>query len=263
MKHCMSVCVLTYDFRLPVTTDLSMFLHNKLMWYLYCMWWYFLVEYLRGFEAVAETSFVATDSHYHTFEWQKYGLRLHIPGGQVPAEHTEYRVDIKAGFTGQFNIPDDLQLVSCVYWLSCPHKFVKPVTLEIEHCALLQDLFQSSTVKFIVARCSQTELPYQFRVLDKGTFVPRSSYGSIEVSQFSFFGIGIPKRFQSLRRYYCTHHYIQKDVNQWDVDFIITTGLEASLTVSESFLFISASTSYTFILTLCGRQSRNDIPILT
>ena len=158
----------------------------------------------------------------------------------MPAEHTEYRVDIKAGFTGQFNIPDDLQLVSCVYWLSCPHKFVKPVTLEIEHCALLQDLFQSSTVKFIVARCSQAELPYQFRVLDKGTFVPKSSYGSIQVSQFSFFGIGIPKRFQSLRRYYCTHHYIQKDVNQWDVDFIITTGLEASLTVSEPFLFISA-----------------------
>ena len=181
----------------------------------------------------------------------------------MPAEHTEYRVDIKAGFTGQFNIPDDLQLVSCVYWLSCRHKFVKPVTLEIEHCASLQDPFQSSTVKFIVARCSQAELPYQFRVLDKGTFVPKSSYGSIEVSQFSFFGIGIPKRFQSLRRYYCTHHYIQKDVNQWDVDFIITTGLEASLTVSESFLFISVQYLIYIYSDTVSRQSKNDIPILT
>ena len=201
--------------------------------------WYFLAEYLRGFETFAETSFVI-DSHSQTFEWQRYGLKLHIPEGTVPAEHTECRVHIKAGFTGQFNIPDDLQLVSCVYWLSCPQKFVKPVTLEIEHCASLQDSSQSSTVQFIVAKCSQAELPYQFRVLDKGTFLPKSYYGSIQVSQFSFFGIGILKRSQSLQRYCCTHHYIQKDVNQWDVDFIITTGLEASLTVSESFLFIAA-----------------------
>ena len=210
----------------------------------------FSAEYLRGFETFAKTSFVI-GSHSKTFEWQRYGLKLHIPEGAVPAEHTECRVHIKAGFTGQFNIPDDLQLVSCVYWLSCSQKFVKPVTLEIQHCASLQDSSQSSTVQFIVAKCSQAELPYQFRVLDKGIFLPRSSYGSIQVSQFSFFGIGSLKRSQ---RYCCTHHYIRKDVNKWDVDFIITTGLEASLTVSEPILFTAAySNSYTVIPTLCGR----------
>ena len=157
---------------------------------------------------------------------------LHVPEGAVPAGHTECKVDIKVGFTGQFSIPDDLQLVSCVYWLFSSQKFTKPVTLEIEHCVSLQDPFQSSNLQFLVAKCSQAELPYQFRVLKKGTFVPRSHYGSIEVTQFSLFGIGILKRFWSLQRYYCTLYYIQKDVNKWHIDFIITLYLQVSLKVS-------------------------------
>ena len=150
----------------------------------------------------------------------------------MPAELTEFRVDIKAGFTGQFCIPNDLQLVSCVYWVSSSQKFVKPVTLEIEHCASIQDSSQSSTLQFIAAKCSQAELPYQFRALKKGIFVPRSPYGSIQLTQFSFFGIAISKMFWSLPRYYCTLYYIHKDVNKWHIDFIITSCLQASLKVS-------------------------------
>ena len=195
----------------------------------------FLEEYLRGFETFAETSFVVNDSWSHSFEWQRYGLKLHIPEGAVPAENTECRVDIKAGFTGQFNIPDELQLISCVYWLSCPQKFVKPVTLEIEHCASLQDSSQSSSLQFIVAKCSQAELPYQFRVLKKGIFVPRSSYGSIELSQFSLFGVSILKRAWRLwpHSYYSTLYYIRNNINNWDVDFVITLHLQAALTVRQ------------------------------
>ena len=196
------------------------------------MFYFYNAEYLRGFEVFAETSFMVPGSHSHSFEWQGHGLKLHIPEGAVPAEHTGCRVDIKAGFTGQFNIPDDLHLVSCVYWLSCSQKFVKPVTLEIEHCASLWESFQSSPLRFVAAKCSQAELPYQFKVLERGVFVPKSSYGSIQVSQFSFFAIGIFKRFQSLQRYYSTVYYIQKQVNKWDVDFVVAPNLQASLTVS-------------------------------
>ena len=151
----------------------------------------------------------------------------------MPVEHTGCRVDIKAGFTGQFNIPNDLHLVSCVYWLSCSQKFVEPVTLEIEHYASLQNSSQSSSLRFIVAKCSQARLPYQFKVLENGIFKPKSSYGSIKVSQFSFFaGIGILERFQSLHSYFSMVYYIQKNVNKWDVDFVIAPNLQASLTVS-------------------------------
>ena len=199
-----------------------------------------MVEYLHGFETFAETDFVI-GSHSHTLEWQRYGLKLHIPEGAVLTELRECRVDIKAGFTGQFNIPDDLQLVSCVYWLSCPQKFLKPVTLEIEHCASLQDSSKSSSLRFIVAKCSQAELPYQFRVLEKGMFAPRSSYGSIQITQFSIFGIGMFRRLWSLQRYYCTLYYIQKDINKWHIDFIITSYLQASLKVSQCSCIVSSS----------------------
>ena len=198
-----------------------------------------MVEYLHGFETFAETDFVI-GSHSHTLEWQRYGLKLHIPEGAVPTELRECRVDIKAGFTGQFNIPDDLQLVSCVYWLSCPQKFVKPVTLEIEHCASLQDSSQLSSLHFIVAKCSQAELPYQFRALEKGMFAPRNSYGSIEVSQFSLFGITILKRVWRLWSYpyYSSLYYIRKNINNWDVDFVITLHLQAALAVSQYIVLL-------------------------
>ena len=194
--------------------------------------WLFLAEYLRGFESIAETSFVVSGSHSHSFEWQRYGLKLHIPEGAV---HTECRVNnIKAGFTGRFHIPDDLQFVSCIYWLCCSQKFAKPVKLEIQHCAFLHDSSQYSSLRFIAAKCSQAELPYQFRVLKKGMFAPMSSYGSIEISQFSFFAIVHEKiREMWSYPYYSTLYYIQIDVNTWDVDFVITLHLQAALAVSQ------------------------------
>ena len=156
-------------------------------------------------------------------------LKLHIPEGAVPAEHTECRVDIKVGLIGQFRIPDELQLVSCIYWLRGRQRpFLNPVTLEIEHCASLQDSSQSASLQFVVAKCSQPDLPYQFRVLEKGTFVPQSSYGSIQVSQFSFFGITISRRFSRPPQYYSALFYIQKGLHWWLVDFVITLNLKGS-----------------------------------
>ena len=132
-------------------------------------------------------------------------------------------------------------LVVYTSWLSCPQKFLKPVTLEIEHCASFQDSSQFSSLRFIVANSSQGKLPYQFRVLEQGTFV--HSYGSIQVSQFSFFGISILKRIWRswLPTYYSRLHYIQKDVNTWDVDYVITLQLQAALTVSQFFYVVGYS----------------------
>ena len=180
------------------------------------------VEYLRGFESFAETSFVITSSHSHSFEWQRYGLKLHIPEGAVP---TECRIDIKAGLSGQFSFPEDSQLVSCVYWISCSQKFLKSVTLDIEHCAAVQDSSQSSSLRFVAAKCSQAELPYQFKELKQATFSPQSSFDSVQVSQFSFFGIIAYKMCWWLRRYCAIFYYKEKSVNEWWLYFFITWNL--------------------------------------
>ena len=187
--------------------------------FLYC------IDYLRGFEAFAQVRFVITGSSSYSFEWKGYGLKLHIPEGAIPQKWEGCKIDIKAGLAGQFEFTDDKsQLVSCIYWLSCPQKFLEPVTLEIQHCGLIED---SSTLHFVVAKCSQPQLPYKFKALDKGTFSPHSSYGSLQVSQFSFFGIR-----GRCRRYYSAVYYINKGPNRWYVDFVMTCNLEVHLEVS-------------------------------
>ena len=154
-----------------------------------------------------------------------YGLKLHIPEGAIPQKWGGCKIDIKAGLAGQFEFTDDKsQLVSCIYWLSCPQKFLEPVTLEIQHCGLIED---SSTLHFVVAKCSQPQLPYTFKALDKGTFSPHSSYGSLQVSQFSFFGIR-----GRCRRYYGAVYYNKTGHNRWYVDFVMTRNLEVHLKVS-------------------------------
>ena len=183
------------------------------------------LEYLRGIESFAETSFVITGRDSHSIKWQGYGLKLHIPEGAVPGDHMECRIDIKAGLSGQFSLPDDSQLVSCVYWIACSQKFLKSVTLDIEHCAAVQDSSQSSSLRFVAAKCSQTDLPYQFRELKKATFSPQSSFGSVQVSQFSFFGIIAYKVCSWLRRYRAIFQYTKERLNQWWLYFFITWNL--------------------------------------
>jgi len=193
------------------------------------------VEYLRGFESFAETSFATTERHSHSFEWQGYGLKLHIPEGALPGHHTECRIDIKAGLSGQFSFPDDSQPVSCVYWIACSQRFLKSVTLDIEHCAAVQDSSQFSSLCFVAAKCSQTDLPYQFSELKKATFSPQSSFGSVQVSQFSFFGI-LHKIFSQNEepRCYCGNvYYMNKGIRDWRVDFVIMWNLSAYHKVHE------------------------------
>ena len=190
------------------------------------------VEYLCGFESFAKTSF---GSHSQTFEWQGYGLKLHIPEGAVPADHIECRIDIKAGLSGQFSFPDDSQLVSCVYWIACSQKFLKSVILDIEHCSAVQDSSQSPSLHFVAAKCSQVELPYQFKELKQATFSSQSSFGSVQVSQFSFFGI-LRKIFSQNEepRCYCGNlYYMNKGLNDWQVDFVIMWNLSAYRKVHE------------------------------
>ena len=86
-------------------------------------------------------------------------------------------------------MPPDCELLSAVYWVYSPHKFTKPLTVEIQHCAVLSSDQQSLELSFISTKCTQKELPYVFKVRDGGVFSPHSSYGGLALTQFSGFGI--------------------------------------------------------------------------
>ena len=108
---------------------------------------------------------------------------------------------MRVSLSGQFQVPPNCELVSAVYWVSSPHKFTKPLDVEIQHCAALSSHKQCEQLMFVHTKCTQKELPYTFTELEKGVFGPHSSYGSLSLSHFS--GLGIV--FRKLRRPHRVH----------------------------------------------------------
>ena len=80
---------------------------------------------------------------------------------------------------GQIDLPEDCELVSAVYDISLSRKFTESIAIEIEHCAKLENEAQCEYLSFVI---SQHDGP--FRLVNGGTFVPRSRYGTIFRSCF-------------------------------------------------------------------------------
>ena len=168
-------------------------------------------------------------THDALFEWEGYGLKLHVQEGSLPAGMGECKVNIRVSLFGQFQLPEDSDLLSPVFWILVPCKFTKPVTLEIQHCAL-KDETVLSELTFISAMCSQSDLPYRFKQLDGGVFTMHSFCGSIQLSHFSAKAIAGRKRTPRL---YCArlYHTIEQ-IYDWRFCLVITQDLPLFNTVS-------------------------------
>ena len=118
-----------------------------------------------------------------TFDWEGYGFKIVVPAGALP-KGKRCQITVKAITTGQFNFPKHTQLVSSVYWIYSSCKFLKPVDVCIDHCAILQSLDDCNQMRFILARCDQESLPYNF-IVKTGTFSPNNREGLISLKSFS------------------------------------------------------------------------------
>ena len=168
---------------------------------------------------IGETAFTVPNQGT-CFQWEGYGFKLHVPEGSLPVGMEECRINIRASLFGQFQLPEDSDLLSPVFWISSPCKFSKPATLEIQHCALREDETILSDLSFVSAKCSQKDLPYRFKQLDGGTFTIDSAYGSIQLTHFS--GIGITGRRRTPRSY-CAHLYhAMRQIDDWRFYLAIT-----------------------------------------
>ena len=78
------------------------------------------------------------------------------------------------------------------------------MAVNIQHFAVITGEEQCSKFSFIIARCSQKELPYTFHERE-GSFNPHTQYGTIKLKQFSLVGETSPEdtelRFTSLKFY--------------------------------------------------------------
>ena len=160
------------------------------------------------------------------------GLKLHIHTGSLPEGLQQCTIFIKASLTGDYEFPENTSLVSAIFWLRCEPQctFIKPITVEIQHCSTKQDL---SKLKIVRALCNQKPLPYKFRPLKGGMFVADTSYGAIELAGFSGLGVTEEKSVSN-RLYYNQLFYCDSEVHEdrHDIHLIYTWNTETHINVS-------------------------------
>ena len=183
---------------------------------------------VHGVEVAGEVEFtVSTEGG--SFQWKGYGLRLHVSKDSLPADVGECKINIRVSLSGQFQLPEGTDFFSPVFWISAPCKFTKPVTLEIQHCSLAEDEAVLSNLSFVLTKCSQSDLPYIFKLLEGGVFTKHSTFGSIQLKHFS--GVSVAGSEETPRSY-CAHLYhTMEGLHDWIFYFVITQDLDAKNTV--------------------------------
>ncbi len=140
-------------------------------------------------------------------------------------------VDIVASTAGQYQFPNDLQLVSGVFWVrpGAPGRFRQQLTVEIQHCAKMTS---STNLSFVRACCSQESLPYRFKQVEGGgSFTEHSSYGSLKVPHFS----GLAIAGEDLVRDYTARLYYYQ-LRDFSVKFHIAVSWNDKTHISVSML---------------------------
>ena len=107
-----------------------------------------------------------------SFNWDKYGFRLHCPEGAVSKDTT---VSVTALLSDRFEVPKGTVLVSAVYIIKVSKPLSKRVTIELQHCVDLRNTGQTGHLKFVR---TPLKSPYQFSIIDGGVFCIGNRYGS-------------------------------------------------------------------------------------
>ena len=199
---------------------------------------------LPGVEECGETDVVVHSFQGQLVEWN--GLKLQIHAGSLPEDVQQCTIFIKASLAGEYEFPENTSLVSAIYWLRCvPQRtFIKPITVEIQHCSTKRD---PSKLKIVRAFCSQKSLPYKFKPLG-GSFNADTFYGVIDMKGFS--GVGaIEEDPDSERMYYNQLFYRSLSHQQrHEIHIIFTWNTELHLNVMQSFsvciIMLTASNLY-------------------
>ena len=180
---------------------------------------------------VASTTVLITAAK-ETFTWKKYGLKLHVLYECLPLGMNQCKITIMVSVAGHYDFPENCHPVSAIFWLRCEPtcKFIKPVTLEMDHCAKREN---ASKLCFVKATCIQRYLPYTFKKLKEGSFNQHTSYGVIELHSFSGVGVAQEDSTEVEREYCAMLFYIGKTVHscEFQIDFVVTWNTKAHLSV--------------------------------
>ena len=169
----------------------------------------------RGVKVCGEIVLKVVGAKSQKLEWPGSGFYIEVPDGALPPSVTA-SVAVKAILAGQFQLPEASQLISAIYWISASEVFLKEVAVNIQHCAVIRSDEDTSKFRFIIAKCSQEELPYRFRER-KGVFNPHTQYATIKLKQFSLVGGVAPEGTELC---YTTLQFYKQIPSTVNVDFV-------------------------------------------
>ena len=137
----------------------------------------------------AQKQFLIQGSKRQVFDWEQFGFKMQFPQGTLHQSET-CEVAVKALVGGTFQFPQDTQLVSATYAISCADELLQPVTLEIQHCVILKSKEHFKYLSFMKAQIDESAPPYKFQLVKGGKFNIDNQYGTITRQKFCLVGIG-------------------------------------------------------------------------
>ena len=185
-----------------------------------------------GDKIVDKIFFQVTPDTPLTQNLKGYGFKFKASANSLNHNVTSLSLSLHTGITSHFNIPENMELVSGIYWVDIKGEIANPITIEIEHCASPDQPSQFSSLSF-----ASTEPPaqgagsYQLQPFPGGGFPLNSSYGSIQLSQSSGIAIVTSRSVSKYCRALKFYMYMPKPTTTWILDLIIIYDLEISIKV--------------------------------
>ena len=100
---------------------------------------------LRDVHIGSKKTFLIQGDHPHFLTWDECGLKISFPQGALSQTDTSIcEVVITALVGGKFTLPIGTKLISAIYFISVSKPLLKPVKLEIQHCARIVTQVQTN-----------------------------------------------------------------------------------------------------------------------
>ena len=166
--------------------------------------------------SVRTTEIRVVDTGRKCYEWKDRGLKLEMPGKSTAT------FNLKIVSSDKFQLPNEVEQLSPVYWVESKGELGGPVELELEHSAeVIQDI-QKRGLRFAVCREKDGESSYEFKLCDEGQFI--NSRGKLEIQLFSIWRVAIVLLRSALgvpQQFLATLYYQRVSPTTCTINFII------------------------------------------
>ena len=194
---------------------------------------------------IAQVSVPITNSLHH-FCWNGYGLKLTVPENSLPHGVDKCILHLSVFSSPPFDFPKGYELLSAFYNIKCEPKveFKRNVTIEMQHCADSEIAKELSFIR-VGDQITTMASSHELSVLEKGTFLPNKSYGSIQVKQYSWYGIFrifrrlLRRQTERIRRYCVMLFYKMQSSYEVDIELAVCQDLQAQVTVCQVIIILN------------------------